>query len=432
MKKNWVKRLLGGVILGAAMLLSVTALSGVKAEADESVPVTVSFETADGGPVPMIGNFVSTSGEAVISGTTANISLPLMPNVSKLLGSATINNQSAFTTGSDSLNWSMSTSETRVPASFVVTAVHMSPSCYFVVNWGSFNAGSNSSSNSSSSAVVDSSSTSSISNSSSSQTNTSSSSVISNSNSSNNSGSSTTSGKGSSTTSNGSSAASGNNNTNNNTSGSQITNNDKITNLTYEVLQADKKSKSAADQYYTHTAKVEKQSDGTYKITMEVKYAKDSGMTAKGFVPLTANGTKVSDISYGTDGNYYTASFSFNVPSLATLNNLVKGTIHVTVPTMSISSDFDIYYKFTGATTDNTASSNADSTSGDNGADSGYTETSPIGVSATNNNTKKKAATSNGKLPQTNEQQQVLLGVAGLLSLVMVTATAIYRRKMAK
>lgn len=126
MKKNWVKRLLGGVILGAAMLLSVTALSGVKAEADESVPVTVSFETADGGPVPMIGNFVSTSGEAVISGTTANISLPLMPNVSKLLGSATINNQSAFTTGSDSLNWSMSTSETRVPASFVVTAVHMS------------------------------------------------------------------------------------------------------------------------------------------------------------------------------------------------------------------------------------------------------------------------------------------------------------------
>lgn len=410
MKKNWVKRLLGGVILGAAMLLSVTALSGVKAEAlaDGTYTVPVNY-VMPGTSISssMTKKYLAQTATVVVKDGTDQVSIGVNASDSdfaKIL-SMSVGDNSAFSR--NALTFTTHNEPKSLVGTYAIQILPttiMHPQSEFQFTWPADTTNSNGANSQSDASSASDSITSET---------------------------STSDGEGD-TKAPSLDSNKDNNSTSDSTSASQITNNEKITNLTYEVLQADKKSKSAADQYYTHTAKVEKQSDGTYKITMEVKYAKDSGMTAKGFVPLTANGTKVSDISYGTDGNYYTASFSFNVPSLSVLNNLVKGTIHVTVPTMSISSDFDIYYKFTGATTDNTASSNADSTSGDNGADSGYTETSPIGVSATNNNTKKKAATSNGKLPQTNEQQQVLLGVAGLLSLVMVIATVIYRRKMAK
>lgn len=195
---------------------------------------------------------------------------------------------------------------------------------------------------------------------------------------------------------------------------------DKITKLNYSVLQADKKSISAANQYYTHVANIEKLSDGSYKVTMHVQYGKNSGMSAKGFVPLTVNGQKVADVTYGSTDKDYTASFSFNVPSLDALTKSpVKGTIHVSVPTMDISSDFDIFYNFTGATTsDGTGTTNA------NNSSAAETPSNSSQTSAKASTTKKAA----GKLPQTNDIQNATVAIVGVISLIMIVTTAVYRR----
>ncbi|GAW98424.1 LPXTG cell wall anchor domain-containing protein [Secundilactobacillus mixtipabuli] len=232
-----------------------------------------------------------------------------------------------------------------------------------------------------------------------------------------------------------------NNGSSNKAQGSTIDAN--ATKLNYTVLQADEKSTSAANQYYTHVADIQKQSDGTYKITMHVQYGKNSGMTAKGFVPLTVNGQNVADVTYGSTADNYTCSFTFTTPTLDALTKApVKGTVHVTVGLVNISSDFDVYYKFastSGSATTNNQSAAPTSGNTNNGLNSGVlptagaVETPANGASATTPaaNTKTVAQKSSSALPQTNEVQDIAVAAAGLISLMLIVATAIYRRKQA-
>ncbi|GAX07687.1 cell surface protein [Secundilactobacillus silagincola] len=196
-----------------------------------------------------------------------------------------------------------------------------------------------------------------------------------------------------------------------------------VSKLSYTVLQSDGSSVSEANKYYTHAASIEKLSNGSYKVTMHVQYGKNSGMSAKGFVPLTVDGKKVSDVTYGSTDKDYTASFSFTVPNLDALTKApVKGTIHVSVPTMDISSDFDIYYLFTGATaSDGTGTTNANSSVAAE-TPSNSSQTPVKAVTATS----KKASS---KLPQTSEIPNATIAVVGFVSLIMIVITAIYRRK---
>lgn len=184
-----------------------------------------------------------------------------------------------------------------------------------------------------------------------------------------------------------------------------------VSKLSYTVLKSTEKSVSEANKYYTHVAKIEKLSDGTYKVTMYVQYGKKSGMSAKGFVPLTVNGQKVSDVTYGSTDKDYTASFSFTVKSLDDLIKApVKGTIHVSVAMLGISSDFDVYYQF------------ASSSQNSNGS----------GAAEAPGSAKVRAAKkSSSKLPQTNEVQDIAVAAVGLISLMLIVATVIYRRKQA-
>lgn len=196
-----------------------------------------------------------------------------------------------------------------------------------------------------------------------------------------------------------------------------------VSKLSYTVLQSDGSSVSEANKYYTHVASIEKLSDGFYKVTMHVQYGKNSGMSAKGFVPLTVDGKKVSDVTYGSTEKDYTASFSFTVPNLDALTKApVKGTIHVSVPTMDISSDFDIYYRFTGAT----ASDGTGTTSVNNSAAAKTPSNGSQTPAKAGKTTLKKASS---KLPQTSEIQNATIAVVGFLSLIMIVTTVIYRRK---
>lgn len=193
--------------------------------------------------------------------------------------------------------------------------------------------------------------------------------------------------------------------------------------MSYQVLKADGKSISEANKYYTHTADVQQLADGSYEITMHVDYSKTSGMTAKGFVPLTVNGVKVSDIQYGSTTKDYTASFKFNVPTLEALTKApIKGTIHVTVGLVNIDSDFTVYYQFG----DHTASQSGNATS-----DSSKSS-SPAKVTLSKSGTKKSSASVKAKLPQTSEHNNLIASLAGLVGLSILIGSMSFRKNHAK
>lgn len=171
---------------------------------------------------------------------------------------------------------------------------------------------------------------------------------------------------------------------------------------TYKVLQANGKSTSAANKFYTHVAVITPV-QGHYQVQLSVKYAKNSGMTQKGFKPLTTNGEPAKNVVYGSSGNYYTVSYTFDVTSLKDLNHLIKGTMHVSVPAVGINQQFTVQFKFSHH-------------GGTAAAAQNDTATTATPVTAI----QKKAHTSAAKhtLPQTDDHVAMGAVVAGFLGLV--------------
>lgn len=438
MKKKWFKGLIRGAFLLIFTLISVSAFGGNSAQASTykdgtySVPVKA---LKTGTTTPSVSQqFFAPDATAVVKDDTATVTMKLQGAGASFLTNATVNGQSALNSDKTALTFTVPVGKDSTTATFDISVgAGMHEACDFSFDWSSVAKADAASSASSASSSSDSTNPS-VTPTGSTNTSTS----TSTSTTSSNSSSSVSQGNGSfvygpSVNVNGSN----NTITINNGLGSTGTGAvDPNTNkLNYSVLQADGKSISEANQYYTHVADVTKQSDGTYKITMHVQYGKNSGMTAKGFVPLTVNGQKVADVTYGSDANNYTCSFTFTTPTLDALTKApVKGTIHVTVDLVNISSDFDVYYKFSAAST-GTAGSSAATTGTNNSNGSGSTgaaagETTGTGTTPT---TKADASTqqSSAKLPQTSEMQNITAAVAGLISLILVIATVIVRRKQA-
>ncbi|KRL80766.1 NEAT domain-containing protein [Secundilactobacillus paracollinoides] len=216
---------------------------------------------------------------------------------------------------------------------------------------------------------------------------------------------------------------------------------DPTTGWTYVVLQADSNSKSIADQYYTHVAKITPIADNKYQVTLEVSYAKSLGMGSKGVVPLTIDGQKAHNVTYGTSGSNYTVTYSFYIDNLDALNNVIDGTIHVTVPVANISQDFGVRFKFSHAASADTGSTGADkkdssspATTNGNGSGTTATATSPDKkATATVNPGSNNATGSSSKsyLPQTNEQKQQSLMMLGFLAVASLIGFTIYKRRHA-
>ena len=167
---------------------------------------------------------------------------------------------------------------------------------------------------------------------------------------------------------------------------------------TYQVLQANGKTVSAANKFYTHVAVVTPVQDH-YQVQLSVKYAKNSGMTQKGFKPLTTNGEPAKNVVYGASGNYYTVSYTFDVATLKDLDHLIKGTMHIVVPTVGINQQFTVQFKF---------------------SHHGTTATAQKGAATPVTATQKKAhaAAAKSTLPQTGDHVATSAVVAGFLGLV--------------
>lgn len=185
----------------------------------------------------------------------------------------------------------------------------------------------------------------------------------------------------------------------------------------YKVLQGDSNKTSEANNFYTHVASVKK-AGKYYRVAFKVAYKKSLKMGPKGVTPLTMNGKKISSkaIKYGSTKNYYTVVYYYHVKSLNTLKKINRGTIHVKVPTVGISSTFKIRFKFTKSTTKATKAS----------ASVGVA--TPIAASETK--ASKSASKSASKLPQTGDKattKAASLGLAGVVTSVVLGSAALRR-----
>lgn len=127
----------------------------------------------------------------------------------------------------------------------------------------------------------------------------------------------------------------------------------------YQVLKGDAMTLSDANKYYTHTAKVTP-TDGEYRVTLTVSYAKSLKLGPKAVVPKTIDGEAVpaSHVTYGQTSKAYTMTYWFTIQQTGELTaKLIPGQIHVTVPMMNISETFPVRFRFaaSGSTTAATA-----------------------------------------------------------------------------
>jgi len=196
-----------------------------------------------------------------------------------------------------------------------------------------------------------------------------------------------------------------------------------MTGWTYEVLQADNQQVSAANKFFTHAAQITKVGN-QYQVQLTVKYGKNSGMTEKGFTPLTTNGEAAQNVTYSTVGNDYVVTYTFDVAKLSDLTQLINGTVHVTVPMVGINQDFSVRFKFNHA---GVTANNATDTS----------KAAPVNQATEANRAVKNGTTPatttrqhQGMLPQTNDQRAVFAAVVGFVTLLAVSGGIFYQRRL--
>lgn len=186
--------------------------------------------------------------------------------------------------------------------------------------------------------------------------------------------------------------------------------------IPYQVLKADaSQGESVSTQYFTGTAKVTKNDDGTYDVLMTMQYP-----TSFGDKPVTINSINggwinPNDTKYYSQGDQNMMDFGFTINSLSDLDSLVPCAMTIDVPNL-FNSDESVNFKF-NATSSGVAGTSAVGTSGTATNPSGvYGSTSDwpsTGSSTTGSDA--DPSTTNSTLPQTsNSTNQVILTVIGV------------------
>ncbi|WP_010012442.1 NEAT domain-containing protein [Loigolactobacillus coryniformis] len=133
--------------------------------------------------------------------------------------------------------------------------------------------------------------------------------------------------------------------------------------IPYKVLDETRSKLSTANNYYTHTAKVVKDSSG-YKVYLTVQaptgYVK--------FQPLSVNYGGYSDFSHSTAGGNDIWTYAFHISNEQGLDQPIPATISMTVPIAGISNQqFEVWLSFgkaQGGGTNYLAAANAATTQG--------------------------------------------------------------------
>ncbi|MFC6261576.1 NEAT domain-containing protein [Levilactobacillus fujinensis] len=186
----------------------------------------------------------------------------------------------------------------------------------------------------------------------------------------------------------------------------------------YQVLKSDRMTLSDANQYYTGIARVTP-TDGGYRVTLMVSYAKSLKLGSEAVVPKSIDGQTMTDsqVTYSQIGKNYTMVYGFHIDRTSDLTrSLIPGKIHVTVPVMHISETFPIRFQFaaSGAKTQQQAAAVAALPK--KRATQQTADTAATPTAHTDSTTPKK------QLPATGERDSsaTVYGVVGLLTGILL------------
>lgn len=197
--------------------------------------------------------------------------------------------------------------------------------------------------------------------------------------------------------------------------------------LTYQISKNNGDG-SLISPYFTNTAKVMQNPDGTYYVEATIKYPKKFGNTA--FEINAINGQKPFNLTFKSEGDSNYITFDFPIKKLTDLSNLIPGDISLNIPDFGLDKDLNFDLNF-GSLNPADLSSLLDSSSSNSDDASGLISDlgnlSNIGDVQTVKDEDNKSQTAT--LPQTgSEPTNIVLVVAGLvvlLWLVLLKATTL-------
>ncbi|WP_373751696.1 hypothetical protein [Weissella soli] len=204
--------------------------------------------------------------------------------------------------------------------------------------------------------------------------------------------------------------------------------------LAYSVLQADKQSVSAANDFYTKEATYVQNADGTYTVSVQV-FEPSQPATTFTLASGNTHGEKIvseaADTSNGMDGHLLT--YSFNVAALDDLNELIAQQIHVKVDGIE-DNDYAVYLQFkaistTAATTPVATPTKNATTSSTSAAGVVNQATSAKANTASADSSETASAASDNALPTTAASQVNILGDTLLMAIAGIFAAVKLNRR---
>ncbi|WP_125565558.1 hypothetical protein [Companilactobacillus insicii] len=101
--------------------------------------------------------------------------------------------------------------------------------------------------------------------------------------------------------------------------------------ITYKVLKNDLSGESASAHYFTKTAYIDKNSDGTYTVEVQMEYPKNYGDGSVKIDSVNGINLSASDVTTSNDDNNTLLSFKFKVDSLDDLKNNIPVTMTMNI-----------------------------------------------------------------------------------------------------
>ena len=184
--------------------------------------------------------------------------------------------------------------------------------------------------------------------------------------------------------------------------------------LTYKVAKNNGDG-SLISPYFTNTAKVMQNPDGTYYVEVTIKYPKKFGTNA--FEINSINNQKPFNISFKSEGDSNYITFDFPINKITDLSDLIPGNITLNVPDFGLNKDLGFNLDFDGLNSSDLSNlmNNTDISVllSDLSSLSNISNIKPVTKNDTNKDT--------GTLPQTgNQANNILLIISGVVLILFV------------
>lgn len=184
--------------------------------------------------------------------------------------------------------------------------------------------------------------------------------------------------------------------------------------LTYKIAKNNGDG-SLISPYFTNTAKVMENPDGTYYVEVTVKYPKKFGN--KAFEINSINHQKPFNFTFKSEGDSNYITFDFPINKIADLSNLIPGNITLNVPDFGLNKDLGFNLDFDSLNPSDLSSLlNSSDTSGllsDLSSLSKISDIKPVTTSTSNKST--------NTLPKTgNETNYILMAIGGVVLVLWI------------